>query len=124
MVIVCKKASQTETKVEIKTLKHDQEIITCAFCNHHITDPSDQIQVNQSFRHTFANPHGYIFEIGCFSNAPGCVSMSIPSNDFSWFAGYSWEIAECRQCSNHLGWFFSSGTDGFWGLILENIIFP
>jgi hypothetical protein len=123
MKTICKKASQTESSVEFQTLDQDQEIIVCAFCNHYITEPSDQIQVNQSFRHIFANPHGYIFEIGCFSNASGCKSTSISSHDFSWFVGYSWEIGVCRQCSNHLGWFFSSNTDSFYGLILEKLIF-
>ncbi len=124
METICKKDSQAGSNVEIQTFEQEQEIIVCAFCNHYIADPSDQIQVNQSFRHTFANPHGYIFEIGCFSDASGCKSTSISSNDFSWFIGYSWEIVVCSQCSNHLGWFFSSSTDSFYGLILEKLIFP
>ncbi len=57
MEIVCKKTPQTESNIEVQTVEQDQEIIVCAFCNHYITDPSDQIQVNQTFRHIFANPH-------------------------------------------------------------------
>lgn len=30
-----------------------------------------------------------------------------PDPEFSWFPGYSWSMAHCRQCGVHLGWGFS-----------------
>ncbi len=124
MVIICKQATHEipEHKTELSSLNEDG--IFCALCNHLITDPGKQIVVNQSFRHIFANPHGYVFEIACFSIANGCKSASIESSEFTWFPGFSWRIGICGQCSSHLGWIFSSDTKTFFGLIVEKIIFP
>jgi len=77
-----------------------------------------------AFRHTFANPHGYLFEIGCFGDAWGCAPASPPSSEFSWFKGYLWKIGVCRGCSTHLGWVFLSDVHRFFGLILDKLIFP
>ena len=33
--------------------------------------------------------------------------MGRPSSHESWFPGYSWTIASCRGCMNHLGWRFT-----------------
>lgn len=30
-----------------------------------------------------------------------------PTAEYSWFPGYSWSMAYCRQCDRHLGWGFS-----------------
>ncbi len=113
---------ETETKAETKP--EPEDIIVCASCYYKITEPSEQISVNDSFVHIFANPYGHIFEIGCFSKASGCRTASLPSNEFSWFSGYEWQIGICRYCSNHLGWLFLSESKSFYGLILERIIFP
>ncbi|MCD4675516.1 MAG: hypothetical protein K8S18_05900 [Desulfobacula sp.] len=124
MLVVCKQSVDLSTRKKTDTLPKEDEIILCAFCNNPVTDPSRQIIVNNSFHHTFANPHGYVFEIGCFSNAKGCVPGSIASSEFSWFIGYSWKIGVCNYCSSHLGWIFSSKSNKFFGLILEKLIFP
>jgi hypothetical protein len=115
---------RNKTLDQPETSTQDEKIIVCASCNYHITDPSKQIIVNQSFNHIFANPHGHVFEIGCFSQASGCILCSILSNEFSWFAGFSWQICICRYCSSHLGWGFSSDTKHFFGLIIEKLNFP
>jgi hypothetical protein len=123
MEIICKQTPDNLSIEETKTVLKDEKIVICSVCYQKITDPSKQIIVHQSFRHIFANPHGYVFEIGCFSDAIGCHPASISSNEFSWFIGYSWQIGICNQCSAHLGWFFSSELNNFWGLILEKLIF-
>jgi len=124
MNVVCKQYSDLLTETKTDTMSEEDEIITCVFCNNHITDPSKQIIINNSFHHVFANPHGLIFEIGCFSDAKGCVPGSIASTEFSWFFRFSWKIGVCNQCSSHLGWIFSSESDRFYGLILEKLKFP
>lgn len=124
MDVVCKEYSDLLTEKKVEAMSKEEGIIVCAFCNHHITEPSKQITVNNSFHHVFANPHGLIFEIGCFSDAKGCVASSISSCEFSWFFGFSWKIGDCNECSTHLGWIFSSESDRFYGLILEKLIFP
>jgi len=72
---------------------------------------------------SFANPHGIVFEIGCFTAVKGCGYVGPPSDEFSWFAGYDWRVAVCFMCLTHLGWFFSSaGKESFHGLILDRLI--
>jgi hypothetical protein len=124
MDIVCKESLEYLSVTETKTISKEDEIIVCAFCSHPITTPSKQIIIHDAFRHIFANPHGYVFEIGCFSEAMGCRPVSNPSIEFSWFIGYSWQTCVCNQCATHLGWFFLSESDHFWGLILEKLVFP
>ncbi|MGB5984318.1 MAG: cereblon family protein, partial [Desulfobacterales bacterium] len=78
-------------------------------------------------RHTFANPHGRVFEIGCFRDAPGCRVQGPALTEFSWFSGYAWRIALCGGCLSHLGWRFQGAPSGipgpgFFGLILNHLI--
>ena len=109
---------------DIKYLPEEEKIIVCARCLFPVTDPSKQITVKGSFSHIFANPHGHVFEIGCFSDADGCISVSSKSDEFSWFLGFEWQIGVCKNCAVHLGWIFTSRDERFYGLILEKIIFP
>ena len=69
MNVVCKQYSDLLTKKKSQAISKEDEIITCIVCSNHITEQSRQIIVNNSFHHAFANPHGLIFEIGCFSDA-------------------------------------------------------
>ncbi|RJP76740.1 MAG: hypothetical protein C4522_16860 [Desulfobacteraceae bacterium] len=102
------------------------ELIVCRQCYHIITRPEEKIQVNGSHQHTFANPSGLIFEIGCFQNAEGCGYTGQATKEYSWFNGYAWRIAVCGKCLTQLGWLFSTsmGITRFNGLILENLIIP
>lgn len=125
METICKQASPDNLSAKkTKPISKDDSVFICAFCYNPIADPLRQIIIHQSFRHIFANPYGYVFEIGCFSDVIGCRRASISSNEFSWFIGYSWQIAICTNCSAHLGWYFLSESDRFWGLILEKLILP
>ena len=112
------------TRPETETQAEAEEVIVCAACSSPVTDPSRQIQVSGRFSHVFANPHGHVFEIGCFSEAKGCMAVSTPSDEFSWFPGFSWQIGICRQCVSHLGWVFISEREKFYGLILDKLVFP
>ena len=101
----------------------EEEYILCRQCHQAITEPAERIAMQGSHRHTFANPHGIVFEIGCFTAVKGCGHAGPPSDEFSWFAGYSWRVAVCFMCLSHLGWFFSSsGKESFHGLILDRLI--
>jgi hypothetical protein len=120
---ICRQSVHSLSESEVDTLEKSREIIVCSLCSHHITEPENRIMVDGSFDHVFANPHGMVFEITCFSHARGCKIASMSSSEFSWFAGFTWQIAVCRYCTTHLGWFFSSGTGGFYGLILDKLIF-
>jgi hypothetical protein len=88
-----------------------------------ITAPSWRVAVDGSHRHVFANPHGHVFEIGCFAAAPGCAAVGSPTSDFSWFPGTLWQIAVCVACGLHLGWrYIQSDGVTFYGLILDRLL--
>lgn len=124
MEILCKQENETRTETETDTDSSEAPVIVCRNCYNLVTEPSHQIQVNDAFTHTFANPHGHVFEIGCFSQAPGCVTASPASSEFTWFKGYQWKIGICTQCAVHLGWIFTSESHRFFGLIMDKLIFP
>ena len=104
-------------------LPEEEEYILCRQCRQAITKPAERTAMQGSHRHTFANPHGVVFEIGCFRSAKGCGYAGAASDEFSWFAGYGWRVAVCLVCLTLLGWFFSSpGKESFHGLILDRLI--
>jgi len=98
-----------------------KEFLCCAECKYPIARKSDRIQINEKHQHVFANPHGYIFQIGCFAQAPGCVIAGEETSFFSWFPGYVWRFALCGQCLTLLGWAFRSHESQFLGLILDKL---
>ena len=98
--------------------------IVCRQCLHTITFSTEHRIIKGAHLHTFANPEGLIFEIGCYHNAKGCGYIGTASSEFTWFNGYVWRIAICASCLVHLGWRFS-GSDGhfFHGLITSRLVF-
>jgi hypothetical protein len=100
----------------------DEELILCRQCGRPITRPAERIEVAGAHKHTFANPHGIVFEIGCFRSAFGCGYTGPTTGEFTWFQGYRWKVAVCGSCAAHLGWLFTSnGSEAFHGLILDRI---
>ena len=101
----------------------EEEHILCRQCHNILTSPSERIVVQGSHHHTFANPHGIVFEIGCFGAVKGCGYAGPASNEFSWFKGFSWRVAVCVMCLTHLGWLFESREGSiFHGLILDRLL--
>jgi len=103
---------------------NESEVIYyCSMCKHLIAFTTQIIEVNDQHRHVYANPVGSVFEIGCFSKAPGCISQGIPTIECTWFAGFSWRFSLCGQCHTHLGWKYTSPNHGsFFGLILNMLV--
>lgn len=99
-----------------------KKYIVCKQCLQPITSSDERINRDGSHRHTFANPNGQVFDIGCFRNAFGCGYAGQPSDEFTWFSGYFWRVCVCGMCLTHLGWLFVSGGDNFHGLILDRLI--
>ncbi len=124
MYLVCKQTPDTITLEKSETGFSSSPVIVCRNCSHHVTYPDNRIQMNGRFLHTFANPLGHVFEIGCFNQAKGCIPVSLPSMEFTWFAGYAWQVGVCANCAGHLGWIFTSEGDRFFGLIVDKLNFP
>lgn len=124
MIVFARQDSNVQPQAETRAAGLEEPVIVCRDCRAQVTDPSCRIQVDQSFSHTFANPQGHVFEIGCFDRAIGCVPASPACSKFSWFPGYHWKVGVCRNCAVHLGWIFVSDLDHFYGLILDKLIFP
>ena len=105
--------------------EEEEPPVRCRQCGFAITRPRDAVARGGAHRHTFANPHGIVFEIGCFAAAPGCAQAGPATDEFSWFGGYRWRVALCGGCLTHLGWRFAqAGGDNFHGLILDRLDFP
>ena len=117
-------SSRARPEAEPTLLDSLEPVIVCRACGFTICHPDDAIAVAGNHRHTFANPHGIVFEIGCFRSAPGCTRVGAATDDFTWFAGYRWRIAICAGCHEHLGWRFEGDSDSFHGLILDRLVFP
>ncbi len=101
------------------------EPIRCRSCRRVITHLHEGIRIQGAHAHTFANPHGIVFRIGCFRSAPGCGYLGSPTAEFTWFTGFTWRAALCARCRVNVGWLFASpGGERFHGLILERLIFP
>jgi len=103
----------------------EEAYILCRDCLHPITRPAERISVQGQHHHTFANPHGIVFEIGCFRSAQGCGAIGPASDEFTWFSGHHWRVCVCVACLVHLGWRFDSPNGNtFFGLILDRLIEP
>lgn len=94
------------------------DALRCAACGHRITDRAYRSEQGGAHEHTFVNPAGYAFRIGCFVTAPGCAHVGATSEAFSWFPGWRWQIAVCGRCHTHVGWIFRLAGDQFHALIL------
>ena len=115
------KGSPEEKPFEIES--DSEEAILCRQCHQVLTRPSERISIQGAHRHAFANPHGIVFQIGCFRSVQGCGYVGPATPEWSWFKGYSWRILVCRMCLTHLGWLYTSaGDESFNGLILDRII--
>ena len=111
-----------ETRVTSTREKTEEDHrIFCVNCPNPVTHRDQRIAVRGNHAHTCRNPHGLVFVIGCFREAPGCKSESVSTAEHSWFAGYQWSIVYCGQCDRHLGWRFSSPANLFYGLILDRL---
>jgi hypothetical protein len=95
----------------------------CAACGAEITDGEAGIEVAGSHAHSFVNPDGMVFRIGCFRSAAGAVSVGPESSYWTWFPGFAWRAAICRICLCHLGWSFQNASSSFVALILDRVLY-
>jgi len=116
-----KKKIQTKSKAQAE--EQEEKYLLCKFCENKITLPNNKIEVGGEFEHTFLNPGGHVFRIGCFFEAEGCIALGVPTSEWTWFDGFEWQVALCKQCNSHLGWFYRSRDEiNFFGLIVDLLI--
>ena len=99
-----------------------EKVFRCARCAQPICSPEDRIEIDGLHEHSQINPHGYIWNFGCFAQAPGCLAQGPTTSEFSWFLGHTWQLQACRGCGLHLGWHFTGTQRSFYGLILERLV--
>jgi len=111
--------SDTETRE-----RQRDDRLYCAACRAWVTREAWRIAIADSHAHTFTNPAGFTFDIGCFTEAPGARGAGPATDEFTWFAGYRWRIAVCAGCGAHLGWVFAGAGEpsAFHGLILDRLV--
>lgn len=112
-----------------KKTKVDRGPLVCAACGERVTTLKERMEKNGAHAHTFTNPHGLTFEIGCFKHAPGCRPVGEATEAWTWFPGYAWRVGVCAACGAHLGWGYEPANpdpedSGFFGLILDRLARP
>jgi hypothetical protein len=86
-----------------------------------VADAAAKTEVNGAHAHTFINPMGLIFRVGCFTQAPGARPIGDESEDWTWFAGFAWQAVLCASCYEHLGWCYRNASAAFVALILDKV---
>ena len=98
-----------------------EESVLCGECGHEVTSREHETSMDGGFEHSFANPSGIVFQIGCYEEAPGVGAAGEETAEFTWFDGYTWQVVLCRSCMSHLGWKYWSSDHTFYGLILTRL---
>ncbi|UCG12268.1 MAG: hypothetical protein JSU72_17495 [Deltaproteobacteria bacterium] len=98
----------------------------CAFCTLLITYSDRLIRVDGKDRHLFVNPAGLECDFYTFAFCPGSIPYGEATEVHTWFPGYQWRMAFCRQCGQHLGWYYqalsiSSQPRHFWGILVIHL---
>jgi hypothetical protein len=114
--VTTKQSKKIERALQRQTGEQREPSLFCKLCGHLITTPGERTEMNGQHLHTCRNPAGFEFTFGCFRHAPGCRAIGKASGEHTWFAGYSWQIAVCAGCGEHLGWLFRNDHE-FFGLI-------
>lgn len=99
----------------------------CITCGGLIAHSDRLISIDGRNRHLFVNPAGVECDFYTFYSCPGAVAIGEAIGDNSWFSGYFWRIAFCRQCGQHLGWRYEAVTRAeqplkFWGILVSNLV--
>ncbi len=126
--LLLKESGESEADVRFLSREEEEEKeerwdpLRCRACGNEVTDCRFGIHWHGGFQHTFDNPAGYRFRIGCFSKAWNCILHGNPTHAYTWFPGFRWRFCSCGRCALHLGWHYDSGAEGFFGLILDNLV--
>ena len=100
----------------------DERALVCSVCRARITDEAHAVERGGAHEHTFANPHGIVHRVRCFAAASGLAAVGAEEDAFTWFPGYTWQIADCAACRVHIGWIYRCAGDTFFGLVADRLV--
>jgi len=115
-------AQESAVNRRLKEQQLEDRWLYCRICGTVIVHKSERILMLGAHNHTFTNPSGMTFNIGCFGSVVGCTHLGDETEQYTWFPGYAWLLALCSGCGIHLGWRFRGGETQFHGLILDRLI--
>ncbi|XP_074645118.1 protein cereblon-like isoform X2 [Tubulanus polymorphus] len=108
-------------------------VLCCRDCGEMIFNKNEVFTMSvQGPMGTYVNPGGYVHEMFTVSSERKEFALNLrgrPSSQHSWFPGYAWTIAECKNCSDHMGWRFTVVNkkqglkpEMFWGICRSAVI--
>ena len=109
---------QTDTDIDDT---QPRQRFCCAVCACYVTDDRYKTLKQQQHCHSRSNPDKQLFRFCCFSAAPGCQAHGTATAEHSWFNGYHWRFAHCKNCGTQLGWQFV-GEQTFYALVQEQLV--
>lgn len=115
-------AGHTLKQPDVDDLAKRKSVLCCVQCQHRITEQAARLELAGGHLHVFTNPGGFTYEIALYEYAD-CVTHGPATTDYSWFAGYAWQLALCANCHAHLGWRYrKAGSAAFYGLIRDRLV--
>ena len=102
------------------------KVYQCIACGSFITRSDQIVPIGGTNRHLFVNPAGVECDFHTFLSCPGALAVGEATEIHTWFSGYMWRMAFCRECSQHLGWhyeaiFKSKRPLEFWGIMVSHV---
>ncbi|MEE9610786.1 MAG: cereblon family protein [Desulfatiglandales bacterium] len=99
----------------------------CIVCDGLITHSDRRLPIGGTHRHLYANPSGVECDFYTFYSCPGAIAFGEATRAHTWFSGYGWRMAFCRDCGQHLGWHYeavsrSERPYNFWGILVSLLI--
>lgn len=102
-------------------------VLCCISCSAKIAHKEDVFSMSvEGPLGAYVNPGGHVHETLTTYKASNLSLVGRSSTEHSWFPGYAWTIAQCRECSSHMGWKFSAtkknlSPQKFWGLCRSSL---
>ena len=119
------KSAGGQTRFASKSQEQAQEQdkgMFCAGCQAQLSGRDQAMELAGGHRHVFVNPGGVEFEIALYRHV-ACQRHGPLTLEYTWFAGYAWQIVLCPDCHRHIGWRYRrADSPDFYGLITDRIV--
>src|SRR5262245_16829001 len=76
----------------------------CRRCRAFLATAADELAMNGAVRHEHTNPAGWVCRFLTVARCANAIPTSVATVEYTWFAGYAWEVLGCEGCRAHLGW--------------------